>query len=168
MGSTTKASFPGTNANQSEAHADMGDEVKRGRGRPKISANDTLILSRRVTREIDKLSRETRITRQQILEDICDNGLVAVRGMYVGLIETRKAILQELDEKNTSKGSNGHTETSEPAPKYHRESEIQTVPSSLHELSGTQVFDEQFDPAFEPVRLGEAPDTDTGEDSLKV
>lgn len=87
--------------------------VKRGRGRPPGAKNKQngigpidpgpkkapkrFPVNPKVIKEIRRLAEETRISPQQIFDDLLDNGLIAVRAMYVGLIEQRKSIKEQLE-----------------------------------------------------------------------
>lgn len=86
-------------------------KLKRQRGRPPGAKNkpkpngaallkakaEFFAVNPKALREIKRLAEETRISREQIFEDVLDNGLIAVRAMYVGLIEQRKTIREQLE-----------------------------------------------------------------------
>lgn len=153
----------------------MTEESKRKPGRPKekvlLVENPNgwnglnLTLGKRVLREINRLSGETKITKQQVLDDICDNGLIAVKSMYVGLIETRKALQEELNEKDTHRRSPEISETSsDPEPTPDGEVSGEPLGEYVDNGIGTETTPEQFDTALIERGFEETASPDLRED----
>lgn len=68
-----------------------------------VSAVGTLFVPKRLRKDILSLSKSSGVSPQQVLEDVLDNGIVAVRGgMYASLIEYRKSLREQLDGEDNS------------------------------------------------------------------
>jgi hypothetical protein len=92
----------------------MSTELKRPRGRPrkypappgapgalgaKPFSQPSLKLPLRQMRQIEQIAKAARITADQVLEDVLDQGLLQVTEMYQDLIDCRKRLEQRKDER---------------------------------------------------------------------
>lgn len=93
----------------------MSTELKRPRGRPRkypapsgapgaLGAKPSqpphsLKLPLRQVRQVEQIAKTARITADQVLEDVLDQGLLQVTEMYADLIDCRKRLEQRKDER---------------------------------------------------------------------
>jgi hypothetical protein len=93
---------------------DNGQEQKR-KGRPLGSKNTTTTrkeegLARWIIAEAKKVSHQTGVGVNQVIEDAFKAGFVAVRDSYSNLIQYRKSIDQLWEKRNEPTSFKGHSE----------------------------------------------------------